>query len=930
MTTRIPVPEPLAATLWARDPQRVWPALADLSAGAEPEAAGNRLGRLLAAVPGLAALGLDDPDAARRLVALCASGRALPRLALFLGEDAVAAIAAAAVPAPRFERAVSDPATLRRGVAAGMLTIAGLDLTGAIEMPAVGVALSDLADAAVGAAVAMTPLPPSTRLTVISLGKWGGRELNYASDIDLTFVHEGDTSVATAAAGRIITLLSERTPDGVAWRVDADLRPEGSAGPLTRTLDSYVAYWEQWAATWERQAMLKARFAAGDAALGAAFEKAVVSFTHPESLGAEAVREIRAMKARTESRAGDDELKRGVGGIRDVEFAVQLLQLVHGRADAELRSANTLEALYRLGEGGYVADGDAAALATAYRWLRTVEHRIQLYDLRQTHTVPPERDGRHRVAQNMGYRDAPGSEALEQFESDLARYRGEVRTIHERLFFRPLLEAFATAAPADRQLTLMGFTDSAGARAAVGELTAGLSRRSRLMQQMLPLLMEWLSQAPDPDLGLAQLRVLAGGDGGTALLVGTLRDNPVAAERLCRLLGTSRAAGRLVDRLPAVLASFGNDTALAVGDDRDTLIAAARSRSEVRVEQSERVAALHRFWGEQLLTIVAADVAGLADAVAVGHRLTAVADALVEGALVAACDEVRRQGMEPPPIAVMALGKWGGGELNYASDLDGLVVYRGSAETDTAAATRVTELMATALGGSALGLPPPPLDLDLRPEGKKGAIARSLDSYEEYWGRWALTWEHQSLLRIRVAAGDVPLGEAFVAAAHGHAFPPDFDDERRGSIRAMKARIEEERIPLGEDPEFHVKLGRGGLADIEWVAQLVQMEHGRSNASLRTPSTLEALAAAHRLGLLATEDAADLDAAYRFCAAVRNRLYLRAGRSRDSLPTDPIEAAVLARSLGYDIHPRTALREEYRRLTRRARRVVERLFYGRH
>ncbi|HEX5630190.1 MAG TPA: bifunctional [glutamine synthetase] adenylyltransferase/[glutamine synthetase]-adenylyl-L-tyrosine phosphorylase [Acidimicrobiia bacterium] len=928
MTARDPLPPVLIGTAWGAEPDRLREALEDLASGPEPEAAANRLGQLLTAIPGLAALGLNDPAAACRLVALCASGRALPRLALVLGEEAVAPIAAEAVPAPRFDAAANDPATLRRGVAAGVLTIAGLDLTQAIGMPEVGQALSDLADAAVSAAVAMTPLPPSTRLAVIALGKWGGRELNYASDIDLTFVHDGDIAVTTAAAGRIITLLSERTTDGIAWRVDADLRPEGSAGPLTRTLDSYVAYWEQWAATWERQAMLKARFAAGDPALGAAFAQAVVAFTHPESLGAEAIREIRAMKARTESLAGDDELKRGVGGIRDVEFAVQLLQLVHGRADADLRSANTLEALIRLGDGGYVADDDATVLAAAYRWLRTVEHRIQLYDLRQTHTVPPDGDGRHRVAKSMGYRDAPGDGALQQFESDLARYRGEVRTIHERLFFRPLLEAFAAAAPADRQLTLMGFTDSTGTRAAVAELTAGLSRRSGLMKQMLPLLMEWLSQAPDPDLGLSQLRVLAGGDGGTALLVGTLRDNPVAAERLCRLLGTSRAAGRLLDRVPAVLASFGNDTALSVGDDRDTLVAAARSRSGVRVEHAERVAALHRFWGEQLLTIVAADVAGLADAVVVGHRLTAVADALVEGALVAACDEVRRHGMEPPPIAVMALGKWGGRELNYASDLDGLVVYRGSAETDTVAATRVTELVTTALSGSALGLPPPPLDLDLRPEGKKGAIARSLDSYEEYWTRWALTWEHQSLLRVRVAAGDIPLGEAFVAAAHGHAFPPHLDAGSRGAIRAMKARIEEERIPLGEDPEFHVKLGRGGLADVEWMVQLVQMEHGRDEPGLRTPSTLEALAAARHQGLLAADDAADLEAAYRFCAAVRNRLYLRAGRGRDSLPTDPIEAAVLARSLGYDINPRTALREEYRRLTRRARRVFERAFYN--
>jgi glutamate-ammonia-ligase adenylyltransferase len=340
-------------------------------------------------------------------------------------------------------------------------------------------------------------------MAIIALGKWGGRELNYASDIDLVFVHDGDADAATAAAARFIALLAERTDSGVAFRVDADLRPEGAAGPLSRTIESYTAYWRQWAQTWEFQAMLKARHAAGDAALAAAFLEAARPFVHPESLGG-AVREIRAMKARTERLVtGPDVLLRGVGGIRDVEFAIQLLQLVHGRADPELRSANTLEALERLGDGGYVRPEDAASLATAYQWLRDVEHRIQLQDLRQTHRVPPDSAGRDRLAKAMGYRDRPVETALAQFEADLVRYRTEVRDIHERLFYRPLLEAFAAAAPAeqiDRQLTALGFTDSAAARVAVADLTTGLSGAAAHAATP-PLMMEWLSAAPDPDLG---------------------------------------------------------------------------------------------------------------------------------------------------------------------------------------------------------------------------------------------------------------------------------------------------------------------------------------------------------------------------------------------------------------------------------------------
>lgn len=905
-----------------------------LAAGPEPEATAGRLARILEAAPRLAAASLVDPVLAGRLVAVAGSGRALASICAALGDDAIAPLTAMTIPPPRIELASADPATaLRRAVGRGVLAIAGLDLTRIITMPAVGAALADLADAAAAAALGVVHAAhPEVRLAVIALGKWGGRELNYASDIDLVFVHEGDPEVAGRAAAAFIELLSGRTPAGIAFRVDADLRPEGAAGPLSRSIDSYRAYWSQWAHTWEFQALLKARPAVGDRVMAAEFISAAEPFVHPDTLGSEAVREIRAMKARTEALvAGSDELKRGVGGIRDIEFAVQMLQLVHGRSDASLRVPNTLEALGQLGAGGYVHPEDADDLGRAYRWLRDIEHRIQLQDLRQSHTVPADAPARERLAKVAGYRDDASATALERFEYDLVRYRTAVRGIHEKLFYRPLLEAYAAsgrAARADRQLAALGFTDSAGARAAVAELTAGLSRRSSLMQQLLPLVMEWLSTTPDPDLGLAQLRLLVGADADTAL-VGGLRDHPAAVERLCRLLGTARIAGRLLDRIPEALPLLADDDALKAPVDAAALAAAAQSRLAVRGDHRSRVIALHRFWAEHLLGTITADVAGLIDVTAVGHRLTATADALVSGLLAAAVEAVRTEGRNPPPLAVVALGKWGGGELTYPSDLDGLIVFSPSGRAgEEADAARVAELLVGSLAAPSVGLPPPSLDLDLRPEGKKGAIVRSLDAYEAYWDRWALTWEHQSLLRARAAAGDDEVGAEFVSAAALRAHPAEFGTSRIREVRAMKARIEQERIPFGEDPDFHVKLGRGALADVEWVVQLLQMVHGRRLAQVRSPSTLGSLAALHRAELLTADDARSLDEAYRFCASVRNRLYLRAGRVRDSLPIDPAEATAVGRSLGYDLAPRTALRQEYQRVTRRARRVVERVFYG--
>jgi glutamate-ammonia-ligase adenylyltransferase len=936
VSTRPAVPETLGGTPWHEQPELVDAALTALAAGPEPVATASRIARVLGAAPSLARASLADPDLAERLVAVCGSGRALTSICVALGDDTLARLTAPAVPAQVVHLDPADnTGSLRRQVQSGILGIAGLDLTHRIDMPAVGAALSDLADAATAEALETALIGVvGVRMAVVALGKWGGRELNYASDIDLVFVHDGDTDAALGAASRFIELMAERTPAGVAYRIDADLRPEGAAGPLSRTLASYRAYWTQWARTWEFQALLKARPAAGDHDLASAFIDASRPFVHPDTLGAEAVREIRAMKARTERLvAGEDELKRGVGGIRDIEFAVQLLQLVHGRADPALRCSNTLEALEHLGAGGYVRPDDADELQAAYRWLRDVEHRIQLQDLRQTHTVPSDPAGRERLAKVIGYRDDATGGAREHFESDLLRYRTTVRGIHERLFYRPLLEAFADAAPdarTDRQLAALGFTDSAATRTAVAELTTGLSRRSRLMQQLLPLMMEWLSASPDPDLGLTQLRLLVGDDADNTALIGALRDSPAAAERLCHLLGTARTAGRLVDRIPAALPVLGDDTALTAALDPATLTAEALGRIGVRDAHPARLVALHRFWAEHLLETVAADVAGLITVEVVGHRLTDCADALVAGLLAAATAEADREGRTPPPLAVIALGKWGGGELTYASDLDGLIVYAASGRPgEEGDAARVAELLVGSLASSSMGLPPPPLDLDLRPEGKKGAIIRSLDAYESYWDRWALTWEHQSLLRARAVAGDAELGDRFVVAAGRRCHPETFGIDQVREVRAMKARVEQERIPMGEDPDFHVKLGRGALADVEWTVQLLQMQHGRSVPAVRTASTLHALVALHHAGLISGDDAAALDEAYRFCARVRNRLFLRAGRTRDSLPTDPIEATAVARSLGYELAPRTALREDYRRVTRRARRVVERVFYGR-
>jgi glutamate-ammonia-ligase adenylyltransferase len=927
------------------------PLLEESRKGPDPVGALPRLAAVLEADPELGRAALDNAFLGRALVAIAGASPALSRIATANPKALLSA--ADGPPARRHidlpQDRVGQLRAIRHEVSGRLLGIAAHDLAGSIPMPDVARHLSDLADDAAAAAIAAVVHDPRLErldpvpFSVIAMGKWGGRELNYASDIDVLFVYEATdehgrpAESAQRTAESFLDALATPTADGLAFRVDAGLRPEGTSGPLARTLDSYRTYWDRWADTWELQALIKARVAAGDRELGNAFLNAAEPFVYPETLGADAIHEVRSLKARAEALAERQdaiEIKRGVGGIRDAEFAVQLLQLVHGRSDPDLRSANTLEALAVLRRSGYVRPDDAAALEEAYRWLRDVEHRLQMVDLRQTHQLPADSAERDRIAKSMGFRDDAEATALERFEAKLIERRAAIRTIHERLFYRPLLEAYAespavrlTPEGAARQLAALGFTDLEGAKRAFADLTSGLSRRSRLMQQLLPLMMDWLSQAPNPDLGLAQLRLLVTSTPDNAVLISAMRDNPVAAERLCTLLGTGKLLGRLLDRIPPSLSRLGDDEALAAFPSHEALDAEAERRLSLHAGRDNAPEALRRFAEAHLLWIASRDLIGQIDETLIGQHLSHLADASVQAALSSATRLLRDDGLKPPPMAIIAFGKWGGRELNYGSDLDAMAVFRSGAENDAETAARAVESLLAILNPGATVWPGLTLDLDLRPEGRKGPIARSIESFVTYWARWADTWELQALLRARPAAGDPDLGAEFVAAAQDRLFGDGPTRESERDIRQMKARVEQERISPDEDPEYHMKLGRGGMADVEWLVQLLQLRHGAAALPLRTASTLAGLHALGDADLISPEQAQILEASYRFCARVRNRLFLQAGRPRDSLPADPAEVTRLARSLSYARHPRTTLREEYRRLTRRARRVFEALFY---
>ncbi len=818
---------------------------------------------------------------------------------------------------------------LRRWKRREMIRIAARDLLGLADLRTVGAELSSLAQACLG--VALDLAAPSIPMAVIAMGKLGGRELNYASDVDVLFVHDGSSAEAERAARALLNVMTASTSDGIVFRTDADLRPEGRSGALSRSVDAFEAYWDRWAQTWELQALIKARPVAGDATLGSLFVERAEPRVWPDVMDPDAVRDIRAMKARTEEmlrRKGvhEREVKRGRGGIRDIEFAVQLLQLVHGRHDTSIRSANTLEALEQLATAGYVSVADAGRLDSAYEWLRLVEHRLQLQDEHQLHTIPADDASRSALARVVGLRDRPGASALDQFDAEHLSHQTVVRAIHEQLFFSPLLETLAGAghlAPeaTEERLAAFGFHDLVRTRDALRELTAGLTRRSRVMQQLLPVILDWLSSSPDPDLGLLQLRRMIEGPTRSAMLARQFRETPVAAERACRVLGASRVLGLALHRQPDFFEVLADDDALTEEHTRADLVEEALDTLDWREDEDGRRAGLRRFKRRHLLRIGARDVLGHADVETTGRELAHLADAAVEAAL---------RSLEPGvPIAVIGMGRLGGVELSYASDIDVLFVYDGDSPSDFDVAERVATRLMAAIGATTAEGQTFRIDANLRPEGKQGPPARSLAAYRAYYDRWALPWEFQSLVRARPIAGDAGVAERFMEMVAPYVWrdplPGEFDRE----IRRIKARVEKERMPAGDDPQFHLKLGRGSLSDVEFTVQLLQLRHGAVLPEVRDASTTGALVALAHAGILDAEDAAILLESYRLCERARNYRYLLTGTPGDSLPLDSDEAEHLGRMLGYTYRPQTSLRDEYRRVTRRARAVVERVFYGR-
>jgi glutamate-ammonia-ligase adenylyltransferase len=731
-------------------------------------------------------------------------------------------------------------------------------------------------------------------LAVVGLGKLGGAELNYASDVDVVFVHEGSGAARQEEAGReaakIIKLLSEPTAEGIALRVDPTLRPGGRGGALSRSLAAMREYYGGQAATWERQALVKARPVAGDRSLGEAFVEMVAPFVYPAELAPQAIDEVRRVKVRLEEyiRARGKaavEVKRGWGGIRDVEFAVQLLQIVHGRRDERLRDPNTLGALAKLAEEGYVAEPDAEALASAYRFLRTLEHRLQIVRDLQTHELPADRTSRRRLARSLGL---DGPEAL---KAEYERQTAVVRGLHERLFYRPLLEAFAGPTvprpgmereATEELLGGLGFRQPAAAYEVLDRLVDPSTRIGKVLAHVFPVMAPALALASNPDAALVRLERVAESIGTARNLADALATDPGTARRLAHTVSASSFATDLLVAQPSRIRSL-----------------------EERAEHSDAAGAL--------VSVVGRWAARELDPKETGRALAVVGDRITRETLEAAVPDL--------PFAVVGLGKLGAEELNFASDLDVVFVYEGAGPEELRRGAELGERVLAGIRDA--GWEP---DADLRPEGRSGPLARSMAAFLEYWERYAGTWEFQSLLRARFVAGDPALGRRFCSLAGDLAYPEHLSLDLAAEILRMRERIERERVRPLDSGTFHFKLGYGSLADVQFAVELLLMRHGSRHPEVRARRTLEAIEKLAQARLIEDSVALALGDAFVFLSNVKNALEVDRRVHAEALPPSPEDQTALARRLGYEEYPRQSFLEDYRRITRRARRAMERVF----
>ena len=789
------------------------------------------------------------------------------------------------------------------------------------------------------------------RFVVMGMGKLGGEELNFSSDVDLLYLYETDHGRAGALTlheffarlcERLSRAISDVTDEGFCFRVDLRLRPEGSRGPVTNSLQAAEQYYESWGRPWERQAWLKARAVAGDLSLGQEALAMLEPFIWPRTTGPNVIASVHELMAKIRAELGSpDDVKVGPGGIREIEFFVQALQLVHARTPS-VRERGTLRALDKLLFAGLVSERERRMLAESYVFLRRLEHRLQLDEGRQTHALPAQAERRALIARRLGY----GNRA--RFETQLATHRREVSEIYATLGapeapppapVERLLDASAPRATIVEALGQLGFASPEASADEIELLRhkpmSPFAAAEGEAARIAPVLLEEVAASPDPDLALRRLVDLVGRRGAASGIWRLIDMHRPLARLLMSLFGSSEFLAKEFIAHPELLEPLLSANQAQPERSRpeiDAAVALALA-SHPPEDEEARLNALRRFKNEEVLRIGLYDIAGELDPLKVSTQLTDLAEALLAGALEVVMPAVyAKYGTPAATLAVVGLGKLGGGELTYSSDLDVVFIYsddgtatggRGAAhfEVFSRVAQRLLHALSAYLEEGRLY----EIDTRLRPSGQKGALVSSLEGFRTYHAHVAQLWERQALIKARTVAGDRALGAMIEAMATAHVYGGVIDTAGMAEeIGRLRARMEKE-LANETKHRFNIKTGRGGLVDVEFLVQYLQLREGPSLPSLRLRATLPALDALAQAGLLPAEDARELRSAYAFLRRLENRLRIVHDRSIQQITDQPRELDKLARRLGYrDASPGARMLVEYREQTERVRAIYAR------
>ncbi len=932
--------------------------LEGLRTSADPPASLHRLARLVAeaAAPAGDAAGLLRVLGAGPAIAsaLLAEGAAWPAVFRTIDEAPVrdrATHAAALRAAGAYEAVPRDvlQARLRGHRRREQVRIGGRDLLRLATVDETVRELSTLADAVIEAAVAGARLRVATEwgadvpvpFVVLGMGKLGGCELNYSSDVDLVYVYEHDGEHPNGRTLReffvrvgeeVTRLLAEVTADGFCFRVDLRLRPGGAEGPLAVSQPAMLSYYESYGQTWERAVWLKARPVAGDPALGATLLAELEPFVYRRYLDFGTLEDLNAMKRKVDgslrdASARERDVKLGRGGIRSVEFWVQAQQLVHGGKDRRLRERGTLPALARLADSGYVSAEQSAVLAEAYRFLRDVEHKLQIVDQRQTQVIPTDAEELRHLARRLGFL---GADPVAAFWAEHARRTGVVEAAFAALFhaaaaerqreersdLTALMDELDQEEHAFWHLGRLGFRDLEGAWRDLRLLRDGppyapaSPRRRQAIAALAPALVGELARSADPDRALRHMASFIATIGARTSYLHLLLENPGVMRLLVRLFASSEFLSRFFLGHPELLDSL----------VRADLVRVVRTADDLEAELGDRLAAagdfeteldtLRRFRNEECLRIGVHDIERELDAGAVYGQLSVLAEVCLRAAVALARRDVLRRLELPaaPPtdgLVVVAMGKLGGGELNYHSDLDLIFVYdAGDPEwwRDRIAPheffTKVAQRAISALQTPTREGVAYRIDTRLRPSGNQGPLVSSLEAFEDYHRTSAALWERQALSKAKPVDGPAPLRARLADTVARFVYGRGLEPEEVDALRTMRQRIADERGADGG--QLNIKTGRGGLVDVEFTVQMLQLRHGHAEPRLRVRSTRAALDALAETGFLPAADAIVLREGYAFLRQLESRLRIERDQAVEAFDDDPEALVPLARRLGYD------------------------------